>query len=118
MKEYSPGDIQDEMPELWIEIERAMDIILPDIIPNIKKVLDEKPNGTGIGHSSFFQIGEEQTGKIFYIEMQIDFAKAIKLPVIVSLVNAIIIYDDEEAYNAARNTIKLIGHQFPADNGK
>ena len=113
MKEYSPADIQDDQPELWIEIEKALDIILPDLIPNIKKVLDEKPPGTGIGHSSFFRVGESETNTTLFVEMQIAFAKAKTLPVIVSIIENIVLYEDEEAYNAARNTIKLIGYQFP-----
>ena len=102
MKTYKPDDLFKENPELFKEIRKGIDVVIPEIYDHVATTLDGQPSDTIAEHCTFFRI-EGEDKKMVFVEISLLFKMIFKF--MFSMIKEIRIHDTFEDYEAARRKI-------------
>jgi hypothetical protein len=120
MKEYTPGELNDENPQLAREIAKCWSYVIPRIYDHVAKTLEGQPSDTVAVHSTFFRI-EDSEGKTYHIETVMSCQKENSQKDFERILFQIIrvrFHDSKEVYLEAREavvsySVKKFGDSLP-----
>ena len=115
MKKYKAEDLEKEIPELYNEVLKGVEIVVPVIYEHVAHTLDNQPTGTVAVHSTFFRI-EGDDKKMVYVEVVLEFTLVFKF--MFKHLAEVRLHDSFQEYEEARKKVMAFSEQEFGDSLK